>query len=156
MLAIDERVVDNCPGTRRHDSFISEALDLGKVHILACCLHGSQTNITTDYLDVQVRLDLTQVLNFASELLKLISAVNGPVLEWICWSELTNGLLKRIHQSLYKETSCAAERVPEVELASFLSTVKDATLKDAGRGQSLVQHAPSHIWSISVLIETII
>ena len=142
--------------TRCHDSLISEALNLGKVHILACSLHGSQTYVTADYLNVQLRLDLPQVLNLISELFKLISAVNGPVLEWVSRSELSNRLLKGIHQRLYKETTRAAEWVPEVQLASFLSTVENATLKKAGRGQSLIQHTPSHVRSISMLIETII
>ena len=82
--------------------------------------------------------------------------MNGPVLERVGRSELANGLFKGIHQGFYQETTCAAEWIPEVQLASFLGTIKYTALKDAGCGQSLVQHAPSHIRTIPMLVETII
>ena len=82
--------------------------------------------------------------------------MNGPVLEWVGWSELTYRLFKGIHQCFYKETARATEWIPEVQLASFLCTVEYTAFKDAGCGQSLIQDTPSHVGSISMLIKTII
>ena len=83
MLGVDERVVDSHASAWSDNTLVSEALDLSMIHVHRGGIDSFKTDITSDDLNVKIRLDLSKVFHFSTELFVLLFIVDWPVLERI-------------------------------------------------------------------------
>lgn len=130
--------------------------DLGEFHVAGGSLHGALTHIWADNLYINIVFDFLELFQFISEVLKLLAFEDWPVLERELLIKPSNRLLQCAHQSFDQERPRAAEWVPKIQFTWTACSFKDPWLKNTGGRQGLIEHSPSYIGTVTMLVETFI